>query len=96
MWVKGCPVEREPFSAAPAPYFSVCSLNFPPCLFVSVISSKLFVAVYEMNKTHTPSPISHSSPNTPLQSVFPFSLFPSFYFSHPHSIIRMSNAFSLL
>lgn len=66
MWVKGCPVEREPFSAAPAPYFSVCSLNFPSCLFVSVISSKLFVAVYEMNKIHTLSPISHSSPNTHL------------------------------
>lgn len=39
---------------------------FPRVFFVSVISSTSFVAVYQMKKTHTPSPISHSSPNTHL------------------------------
>lgn len=53
-----------------------------PSLFVSVISSTLFVAVYEMNKTHTPSPISHSSPNTHLCNL-------SFLFLSFHSFISL-------
>lgn len=46
MWVKGCPVEREPFSSAPAPYLSVCPLHFPPCLFASATPSTLFLLFF--------------------------------------------------
>lgn len=55
---------------------------FPLCLFVSVISSTLFVAVYEMNKTHSLSPISHSSPNTHLCNL-------SFLFLSFHPFISL-------
>lgn len=99
MWVKGCPVEREPFSSAPAPYLSVCPLNFPPCLFASAIPSTLFLLVFhnvgtERTKHTLSSPISHSSPNTHLRNLP--SLFLSFHPFPPFISLILSQLYGCL